>query len=432
MERSQLNTPSTSKNGEPAGKRQRMRTSVDSVSLNLCMRDAPRERQQHPPNLPAVINPSNPQTSTPADPPASKQLNIRLNQIRKRMHNFCKAERLILEEREAGSKRIITDLQFYLTGALRAMQMARGAHTAAEFQRTELQQKNTELLTENAKLKEFIFQQTSAHTLQLNAAMSRITELQQNLNALSSSQGELNAGKVELEKTRERVQRLEAEKTSLWVQVQDLLPRAERAKELEEELVLADKIITNLRENVTGEKSAGGEASDGKKGDSPEVIDVEREESSPRLDGEVTIVSETVAVASDASGCDDEAAASNGADTSGEMPPGGESPSTSEGDAAVEPEEEEDAEPDRPIWVGEAYVLASHEKFFEIKWRSHYEQRGTHKFLCKKCKHTTTGRGTMEDHIWVNHYGGTFKCPSCINYALRSRYNIKRHMHTCH
>lgn len=93
--------------------------------------------------------------------------------------------------------------------------------------------------------------------------------------------------------------------------------------------------------------------------------------------------------------------------------------------------------PSRPsnrIQMGEYYVLVSHSKFFEIDWKKYYQQTSEAKFVCKKCPVTKSTRNYIQDHVWVDHCGGSFRCPYCAINAptMLSRSSIRPHMKKFH
>lgn len=92
---------------------------------------------------------------------------------------------------------------------------------------------------------------------------------------------------------------------------------------------------------------------------------------------------------------------------------------------------------DKPmtIRVGNDYcVRVSSSRWLEIDWKAHFSHKMSQKFVCNECSLITRTYALMQDHIWVEHYGGIFECTLCRNspHTFITRNNIGRHYRTHH
>lgn len=87
--------------------------------------------------------------------------------------------------------------------------------------------------------------------LKLDAAQTRITQLEEKLKEYQTKQQELELQNVDFQSTKIRVERLESER-ALCEEGKLLAAKAARANELEKELIAAKETIMSLRESVRG------------------------------------------------------------------------------------------------------------------------------------------------------------------------------------
>ncbi|XP_015126059.1 uncharacterized protein LOC107047746 [Diachasma alloeum] len=87
-----------------------------------------------------------------------------------------------------------------------------------------------------------------------------------------------------------------------------------------------------------------------------------------------------------------------------------------------------------PIKVSEFCVLPSNPKWFEIDWEREYTQDVSREYICNTCSLIVENKMRIQDHVWVTHFGGGFKCPVCPDSAraLTRRYSIGAHMRSKH
>lgn len=191
-----------------------------------------------------------------------------LHKIRRQMEEVFEKEKGILEMQVEQDKQTIKQLEVRLDILRRTIQDSRDAQVAAQkelFQvKTNLEQKTMLLMNENAKLLENLknapVQESTPATensdvsetqLKLDAAQTRITQLEGKLKEYQTKQQELELQNVELQSMKIKIERLESEK-ALWEEGKLLTARAARASELEKELNGAKEIIATLRESVRG------------------------------------------------------------------------------------------------------------------------------------------------------------------------------------
>ncbi|KOX71089.1 Mitotic spindle assembly checkpoint protein MAD1 [Melipona quadrifasciata] len=191
-----------------------------------------------------------------------------LHEIRRQMEEVFEKEKSILEMQVKQDMQTIGQLEVRLSILRRTLQDSRDAQVAAEkelFQvKTNLEQKTMLLMNENAKLLENLknvpAQESTAVTknfdvsetqLKLDAAQTRITQLEEKLKEYQTKQQELELQNVELQSMKIKIERLESEK-ALWEEGKLLTARAARASEFEKELNAAKEIIATLRESVRG------------------------------------------------------------------------------------------------------------------------------------------------------------------------------------
>ncbi|XP_043516097.1 mitotic spindle assembly checkpoint protein MAD1 [Frieseomelitta varia] len=192
-----------------------------------------------------------------------------LHKIRRQMEEVFEKEKGILEMQVEQDKQTIKQLEVRLDISRRTIQDAREAQVAAEkelFQvKTNLEQKTMLLMNENSKLLENIknapVQESTPATknstdvsetqLKLDAAQTRITQLEEKLKEYQTKQQELELQNVELQSMKIKIERLESEK-ALWEEGKLLTMRAARASEFEKELIAAKETIATLRESVRG------------------------------------------------------------------------------------------------------------------------------------------------------------------------------------
>lgn len=58
------------------------------------------------------------------------------------------------------------------------------------------------------------------------------------------------------------------------------------------------------------------------------------------------------------------------------------------------------------------FVHATSSLFFTIDWTKHYSGN-TKQLVCNKCLWISRCKNNMEDHVYVQHFNGKFKCPQC-------------------
>lgn len=131
--------------------------------------------------------------------------------------------------------------------------------------KTNLEQKTMSLMNENAKLlddlKRASIQETpsvtkdggdvSAAEANLEAAQTRIAQLEEKLKEYQVKQQDMELQNVELQSTRIKVERLESQR-ALWEEGKVFTAKAARVNELEKELCAAKDTIATLRESVRG------------------------------------------------------------------------------------------------------------------------------------------------------------------------------------
>ncbi|XP_071871352.1 mitotic arrest-deficient 1 isoform X2 [Bombus fervidus] len=192
-----------------------------------------------------------------------------LHKIRRQMEEVFEKEKGILEMQVEQDKQTIKQLEVRLDISRRTIQDASEARASIEkelFQvKTNLEQKITSLMNENAKLledhKHAPVQEDKIVTkdstdvsetqLKLDAAQRRITQLEGKLKEYQTKQQELELQNVELQNIKIKVERLESER-ALWEEGKTFVARAARANELEKELSTAKETIVSLRESVRG------------------------------------------------------------------------------------------------------------------------------------------------------------------------------------
>ncbi|XP_076302792.1 mitotic spindle assembly checkpoint protein MAD1-like [Lasioglossum baleicum] len=192
-----------------------------------------------------------------------------LHKIRRQMEEVFEKEKGILEMQVERDKQIIKQLEVRLDISRRTIQDAHEAQAAAEkelFQvKTNLEQKVMALMNENSKLSDDL-KHASIHEskpvmkevsdvsdtqLKLDAAQTRITQLEEKLKEYQTKQQELELQNVDFQSTKIRVERLESER-ALCEEGKLLAAKAARANELEKELIAAKETIMSLRESVRG------------------------------------------------------------------------------------------------------------------------------------------------------------------------------------
>ncbi|XP_015429579.1 PREDICTED: mitotic spindle assembly checkpoint protein MAD1 [Dufourea novaeangliae] len=191
-----------------------------------------------------------------------------LHKIRRQMEEVFEKEKSILDMQVEQDKQTIKQLEVRLDIARRTIQDARNAQATAEkelFQvKTNLEQKTMALTNENAKLlgdlkhtskEENISApkdvDSSDAQLKLDAAQTRIAQLEEKLKEYQTKQQEMELQNVELQNMKIKIERLESEK-ALWEEGKVLTARAAKASELEKELSVAKESIMSLRESVRG------------------------------------------------------------------------------------------------------------------------------------------------------------------------------------
>ncbi|XP_015126086.1 uncharacterized protein LOC107047768 [Diachasma alloeum] len=86
----------------------------------------------------------------------------------------------------------------------------------------------------------------------------------------------------------------------------------------------------------------------------------------------------------------------------------------------------------RGITVGGQYILPSDDRFFNINWEAYYTHRNSHENYCNICLEMKNSKVKMQDHIWIQHCGGRFKCPWCLDSSYQWRDRVARHVRAKH